>query len=489
MNLNRRGKIIVLVSVLVATASVGGFFFKEKLFTIVADVTGQIDESSDSYPKRLVEFKLSQANEKIKEQKNVLSKRENIPLWNDGADYAPELKSKIDSLPQSGGTVVIPPGRYNILTGISLSKNNITLKATNLGDVSLEAPNDQMEYVISSTNLNNIIIENLVLRGRGSYKPYGIYITGGDGVRIISNLVENFQYSIFAQATPKGTSRDIRVINNYVLNAGFNPIRIGAHDNKNDIHRCDDKGRFENILVDNNFISTSGQGLIIACSFSGRVNRNIVRESKIAGLRIETAQNLTISNNLLYENYLDGLWLYGLAANNRISHNVITDNNKRNMPFTSDCWSTSAIFDLYQKHFAAINSYPYLDTDKRGQPLFKNYWCQFNGLEVELRNQASNNTIEKNVIGRYSKSSGKNTGWESLYDIRISYFTNYYQSDKTELSVNNKFDSNYFIGGSTSRILNEGCGNIFTNNKTVVLSPYKVKQLKSVSQNQPLCSN
>jgi parallel beta-helix repeat protein len=446
------------------------------------------DSNSDSCVEKRVETKLSQSDEKNSLKNTLAAKRATMPLWNNGADYGAELRSRLSALSDNGGIVEIPSGRYNILSGVPFYKSNSVLRAAHLGDVIFEGPNSNVSYLLSAQNLSNITIENLVLWGNGNQYPYAMSLIGGDGLIVKSNALVNFWASIYILARVRGTSRDIQVSGNYVFDGGYVPIRIGDHGTEPDLHRCDSHGRLKNITAEDNFISVAKQGIVVACSFSGVVRRNIVRDSEISGLRMETDQNITIEDNLFHENWLDGIWLYGLTSNSTISNNVVIDNNKKNMPFSYDCWSPQrSIYDQYFRRFGEIHAYPYLDTEN-GQPIFTNYWCQFNGLEIEMRNQVSNNVVEKNIIGRYSKALGKNISWESPYDLRVSFFPLMYSSNKADLSKNNKFDANYFVNGNANRILDQGCSNIFTNNKIVTLNPYKLKPLGSVEQQQPLCT-
>ena len=76
-----------------------------------------------------------------------------------------------------------------------------------------------------------------------------------------------------------------------------------------------------------------------------------------------------------------------------------------------------------------------------------------------------------NIIGRYKHSLNQDIGWESPYDIKVSYFPIFYDSNQVYVSTGNTFMHNYFIDSGPGRILDQGCNNHYIDNKNITFLP------------------
>ncbi len=422
---------------------------------------------SENSIQELIDLKLSQAQTQFSKKEDIIQKKNNLQLMNDGADYGPTLQAQINAL-REGEEIVIPLGRYKIKTPISITKNNVKIKASSLGDVILESQGigGNMFNIPSSS----VILENLTLWGDKNLGVYAITISNAHN-RIVSNIIINFDFGILLGTEAYNTT----VYGNYLFDNGYYSIRVTGY------NRTGPKCQIiaHDILLENNFLSDNNQGIDLFCSSNITIRNNTIKDSNISGLRIETSDHNIVEQNILYQNHLHGVWLYAFSDHNSLSDNIIIDNNKENMPFWFDCWSPQInISDDYFNNRPGPVGYPYLRKEN-GNYLFTNYFCQFQGDEIELRNNANFNLFYNNIIGRYLVLKD-NLDWQSSNDLRMSFFPMESNVNRNFLSNNNNFTQNYFLNSRSERIMDQGCDNLYTSNKLVTFNPLFIQDFTPI---------
>lgn len=162
--------------------------------------------------------------------------------------------------------------------------------------------------IFNCSKRKNITIEDSVLIGMGtdfvntpSSIAVGIQCNGASGVVVRGNRFENFAYAPFWSMDID----DFKYIGNTVKGPGSTVLKPGVSRNNTGVTVGG-----KNILIANNVISETGQGLIVAETsqhivVTGNVIHDIISEHGMyfdAGLR-----NLTVTGNTIVEVYHTGL--------------------------------------------------------------------------------------------------------------------------------------------------------------------------------------
>ncbi len=424
-----------------------------------------------------IEQRLAEAEQKEDMRDTVIALRESQQPWNDGEDYGPTLRAMIAALPPSGGVITIPPGRYYLSTYTSINKDNVIIKSGELGQVILEAHGigDDMIEVLER---NGVKFQNIIFYGDKDKDHVGLYMRGRN-LEVSNSVFINFDWSFYVSATASYTSKHINVTGNYFFDNNYYTLRVGGA-RFPALPSCERK--LENITISGNYLSGTYQGINLLCVFNATIYNNIARNVNISGVRVETSQGVRIIHNLFFENHLVGINLYGYTYNATLIDNIAIDNNKLDRPYYYDCWSPQqSIEDDYMDNRPGFVHYPYLRTEN-GYPIFTNYWCQSNGMEVELRNNQVNHTFYHNIIGRY-----ESIYTSTPYDMRISYYPQMYEVRSMYLSEKNYFIENYFINSGPERIKDQACDDVYVGNKIVTFTPYEITDLEFTPPGQILC--
>jgi parallel beta-helix repeat protein len=437
--------------------------------------------SQDCSVKDYIDSRLNESDSKYLEMKNFAEQTiQTLPVWNNGQNFGPVLQSKINSLPASGGTIVLNRSRYNINSSVSIGKSNVIIKSANLGDVVLNASaynNFSSTFFIYA---DNITIENLIFISENMTAWHAAVRGSGNDISLISNYIQGFDFGFVISTGTYPNPKNTKIVGNYLFNNGYLPLNVGGVRNET-TPTCDFIS--SNNIIENNLLADNYQGITVGtCTLSTTINGNIVRGSNLSGFRLETSSGNNITGNIFHENGLQGIWLYGYSHNNTVENNIVLDNNKQNMPFNGECWNQQETIVNDWLNRSGYLFYPFLRQEK-GNYLFRSSWCQFNGLEVEFRNNIENSYTSHNIIGRY-----RNQGYSSPYDLRVVYFPFWYGGKSMYVSANNIFDSNYFINSEESRILDEGCESTYTNNKLITTNPYSESSFDIQPESFYMCS-
>src|SRR3989344_925891 len=430
---------------------------------------GTVDEDClENNIQNIIELKLSQAQTQFSKKGFIIEKKNSLQLMNGGADYALTLQAQINNLPQEGGEIIILAGRYKIKTPITITKNNVIIKSSSLGEVILESQ-DITGYMFDIRS-SYVILENLTLWGDKEIGVYAVTFSNAHN-RIVSSIIINFDFGFLLGTWAYNTT----VYGNYLFDNGYYSIRVTGYNLIGE--GCQDDAH--DILLENNFLSNNYQGIGLFCSSNITIRNNTIRYSNISALRVERSDYNAIEQNMFYQNRLRGMWIYGFSDHNRFSDNIVIDNNKENIPFWFDCWSPQgSIYNDYKYNRPGPVGYPYL-RQENGNYIFTNYFCQFQGDEIELRNNVNSNLFYNNIIGRYSVLKD-NLGWQSINDLRMSFFPMFSNVNRDFLSNNNNFTQNYFLNSRSERIMDQGCDNLYTSNKLVTFDPLSIQDFTPV---------
>ncbi len=468
-------------SIIPGDADGDGFYDSEETYC----GSNSIDILSTPQISCIVDKRLSESDQKEAVRSFLQNKKNTLPLWNNGADYSSTITSGLNSLPSGSKSLTIPPGRYKIATTLWFNTNeNIVIQASQFGEVILEADGlEEGENVIHAFGDGTIILENLTFWGEKTVDSAAIDLFM-DNSKIVSNAIINFDAGLILDPFGTHRGRNTIIANNYFFDNGYLTLRIDGGYNA-DTDTCTQPiGPFN---LTGNFLSGNYQGINLKCAENGLIEDNIVRDSSIAGFRVESSKNNIFRHNMAHRNTLQGFWIYGSITNSIFDRNIVIDNNKGNQPFFFDCWTPqSTLRDDYLYNRPGLNDYPYLRQEGQSY-LFTNYWCQFNGQEIELRNSIDENNFTYNIIGRYSRSFN-NVNWESPLDIRVSYYPQFYALRPQFLSWDNIFENNYFVNADSSRILDGGCGNQYINNKAVDVLSDTETPFSFIPVEDPICA-
>ncbi len=433
----------------------------------------------------ILDKRISESDQKEAVRSFLQNQRNILSLWNYGEDYTPTLQAQIDNLPQEGGEIIIPAGRYKIKTPINITKNNIIIKASSFGEVILESQN--ITGYMFDIRGSYVILENLTLWGDKEIGVYAVTFSNAHN-RIVSSIIIDFDFGFLLDTWAYNTT----VYGNYLFDNGYYTIRVTGWNLIGEGCQVD----AHDILLENNFLSGNNQGIDLFCSSNITIRNNTIRDSNISGLRVERSDYNTIEQNMFYQNRLHGMWVYGFSDHNVFRENIIIDNNKENMPFWFDCWTPQgSIYNDYIYNRPGAIGYPYL-RQENGDYIFTNFFCQFQGDEIELRNNVKSNLFYNNIIGRYSVLKD-NLGWQSINDLRMSFFPTYSNVNRSFLSNNNNFTQNYFLNSGSERIMDQGCDNLYTLNKLVTFDTPSIQDFTPVlndtyqfhCRGEPICNS
>ncbi|MBI2097645.1 MAG: right-handed parallel beta-helix repeat-containing protein [Candidatus Vogelbacteria bacterium] len=440
---------------------------------------------------------LDRSDRLVKRLDELTAVRATLPIWNDGADYGAELQRLIDALPPAGGTITIAPGRYLIKQRVQITKNNVAIASPQLGAVFFEdggAANGLLDVGARS----GVTISQIVFWGAKRGRVTALSAGGARRLVIQQNGFINFDTALLIDAGSTILDSGIIVQDNLFFKNGYLTLRVEGSRQSTPVFGCD--AVVGGARVENNFLAGNYQGINFLCVNDSVVAGNIIRDSDIGGLRLETSARNLIERNLSHENQLMGIWLYATSVGNQLRDNIIIDNNQSRQPFAFDCWEPPESIKqayLYNRDPDRV-SYPYREREN-GQFVFTNYFCQFNGDEVELRNAVSRNSLINNLIGRYRTTDNP----VSAHDLRISLYPIFYGWSGRDLAVflsrDNQITNNVFLNSGASRLLDQGCGNSFTGNQSLALSNGSAAQLtplalmanadyQALCQGQALCN-
>jgi len=220
------------------------------------------------------------------------------------------INACIDALGSEGGTVILPEGTYIISETITIDYSNTMLKGMGHGTI-LDSSASSIKTIIC-TSRNNIIFRDFQVKTNQSSGNYSIYCFNSLGEERENVLAENIyfsqsgNYAIYARYT-----NNFRVINCTFESPGSATIF-------NICNNCLIKG--------NNIIGNGTTGINLSQSQSGRIEGNYIEDSAI-GIIINNSFNTLIDNNIIIDNNLIGVTMYGdeTTSRNIIKGNIIYD--------------------------------------------------------------------------------------------------------------------------------------------------------------------
>ena len=207
----------------------------------------------------------------------------------------PSIQHAVDQLPESGGTVLVPPGVYTVYEKIRLPSGT-ELRGSGMDRTILVLADGVRDHLISNSDLQegntNITIRDLQLRGnRAAQRPWGfegrlatgrsedVWSFGVRFVNVTDSLIENVEASDFAKDgfylgynRYNGVYRT-RLSGCRARNNGRNGISL-THGSYNVIEEC--------LIQDN------------------------TRDERVGGIQLEPDEGLEISHNVVVRNRVTG---------------------------------------------------------------------------------------------------------------------------------------------------------------------------------------
>lgn len=407
-------------------------------------------------------------------KKLFLDARDSLPLWNNGEDYGPIIRSQINALPAGGGEIVVPRGRYYLYSSIAVGKPNVSIRAESLGDVVFESQADGNMFYFNS-NAHFARVENLILFGYGE-RNYGISVYGQNAT-IVSNAILNQDNGISLRMTSDGGY----VADNYIFNAWYEPLVVKGSNRNQSTGVC--PYSTSGVVIENNAVFESYQGIVFLCAENNTLINNIVMNSTLSGFRIETAKGNVLVHNFAAENGQDGINIYSNSDRVIIVNNTMIDNGFHEVGLWEDCWTPQpSIIVNYSDRYRG-DWYPIL-RQENGNYIFTNYFCQFDAQQLEFRNDIDETYVYGNIIGVY-----RETPWKRApHDLRVSYYPLFFSTRSKFVSEDNRFENNYFVNSGNNFIRDRGCGDVYLGNKVITFNPFVETELDVVYDEQNICS-
>jgi parallel beta-helix repeat protein len=288
-------------------------------------------------------------------------------LGNGSHDDTAAIQSAINSLPSSGGTVVIPAGRYmiNALKPLTLhSHTRLQLDS----DAELKViPNGASRYwVVKVFEVNNVEIVGGKMTGdRANHKGntgewgYGINISGSNNVLVRNvNLSEFWGDGMWIGAVKEGgklTRSNYVTVNNvtsshnrrqglsigpsqhvYIVNSTFKDTQGTLPEAGLDIEP-QDQGPADTIRLENNtFSGNKGNGIEMHYNVSNvTITGNTLSGNDGFGSLAIGPGQLNINNNYATRNGLAGVGMSGRTHNSSVNNNKLQYNSTHYMKPTS----------------------------------------------------------------------------------------------------------------------------------------------------------
>ena len=214
---------------------------------------------------------------------------------------------------------------YNVTTGINLDGlSNGGVYRNNISDNRIE----NNTYGITVQATLNLTIQNNTIYNNSLYN---LYIFGyPDRLTVLQNrITKSTSYQIFQQTGYNSTYQG-NTINNSIAEA----IRTSGTDTYIKDNLISDNLRgvrsisSENIIISNNTIfNNSQEGIWLASSNAGYIDNNTIYSNRHYGIYFDTANNFSSSNNIIYNNSFYGILGVTSSNNNNFSNNIVYNNS------------------------------------------------------------------------------------------------------------------------------------------------------------------
>ncbi|MCX7513933.1 right-handed parallel beta-helix repeat-containing protein [Frateuria hangzhouensis] len=269
------------------------------------------------------------------------------------------FQAAINALPRSGGTVVVPAGRYMIDAKKSIRMHSHTrLKLQDGAELRVIPNKEAWHYAIRVWGVNNVKIvggkitgERSRHRGRGGEWGMGIDIRGSKNVVVKDVHVSNFWGDGLYVGAKHGKRSDYVTINNvvssnnrrqglsitpashvYVVNSTFKDTHGTLPQAGVDIEP-QNEGKATNIRLENNRMTgNKGNGIELHNHISGiTIARNQLTGNRGFGVLSVSGSFLNINGNHAARNGLAGVGLTGKAHSSSVRNNTLQYNSTRYM--------------------------------------------------------------------------------------------------------------------------------------------------------------
>ena len=226
----------------------------------------------------------------------------------DGTGDFDDIQAAIDSLPDTGGEVVIKAGIYTINSAINISKSDVHLIGSGHSTKIQTTSAIKMINVGVDAKSDRVIIENLFLSGSNTAGQYGIFWTKGTDGKIFSCWIDNMGfYGILINFV--GSSNNI-IYKNTITNSGMHGIQLSEADDCIIRDNIIDGGNATAIQIQQ-FLGTSDRNLI-----TGNLCKNNERGVRITG---NNNFNIIVYNMFRNNTIAD---ITDLGNNTQIGHNI-----------------------------------------------------------------------------------------------------------------------------------------------------------------------
>ncbi|MGN2254549.1 right-handed parallel beta-helix repeat-containing protein [Frateuria sp. GZRe12] len=307
---------------------------------------------------------------------------------NGSHDDTAAIQKAIDSLPNSGGTVVIPAGRYMVNALKPLKLHSHTRLQLDSNAELRVIPNGASRYhVVKVFNVSNVeIVGGKITGDRAKHKGntgewgYGINISGSDHVLVKNvKLSEFWGDGMWVGATGKNSRLDRSnyvTINNvtsshnrrqgmsigpvqhlYIVNSTFKDTK-GTLPEAGIDFEPQEQGPVDTVRLENNVISgNNGNGIemhahVSNVTFAG----NTFAGNRGFGLMSINAHHMQLNGNHATKNGLAGLRMSAKTHNVTISNNKLQYNSTRYMSATSAGGGTSRDIQIGKKTYSISQS-------------------------------------------------------------------------------------------------------------------------------------
>ena len=207
----------------------------------------------------------------------------------DGTDDQVEIQAALDTLPSTGGEVVVLDGTYHITASINMNKRNVTLQGC--------GENTVLKRMFTNTaNTGVIEIYEIYCRVEGFYINGNDYMNLGDvGIHAKQNaILTKNKINTLKVGILLNVSHGSIITDNYVYNC-YNGIRLVSAN--------------YNLISNNKFSANSGNGIINEAGYLNCITGNLCGGNN-NGIYLYNGENNTITGNSCYLNKENGIFLY-----------------------------------------------------------------------------------------------------------------------------------------------------------------------------------
>ena len=235
----------------------------------------------------------------------------------DGSNDAELIQAAIDHLPDSGGAIVVLPGRYYLNDTITVAphKHRVSFQGSGFGTVFVNTFSSGNLFYIYGINCTESDPEEI------SIGNFSVEITDAKGPMRVINAEKRHRVLIEKVfVTVKGRWRNNVVgayldqcDNSIVSNSSFYRVNVGVY-----LRNSDDTK-----VIGCNMTESDSYGIVLSeFTYKCLVIGNTVEESRVGGIHIRGRQNI-VSANTFGENGIYGIHL----DTSRCIDNVITSNS------------------------------------------------------------------------------------------------------------------------------------------------------------------